>query len=162
MIFGNIFGSTKQRPPETGRPWPQSGVPNSKNTKNTRNIRKTPPMRRVAGPQHHYGFVVWYFDYDAGMMDATRIIAPICESLDEVIDAILRFIQHYLSEIKEPPLSARAWKSLVARIESMAGYTDWDVELDCLPELMAFIAPCSIKVSYIAMSPRLVRCIKNE
>jgi len=110
----------------------------------------------------HYGFLIRRYECDADLMDYAQIDAPICESVDEVLDEVVEYLKNYLGEVYEKPLSARAWKSVRKKMRQSANSGDWKISPSAYPEFGGRIVPISIKVDSIPLSPRLVRMVQGR
>ena len=101
-----------------------------------------------------------YSDY-SDMMDYAGIICDVCESFEDVADAIVEYLEEYVETDDGKPLSRETWERVRERIVKGADTPDWELAPCRFEELVETNAPNSIKINRVGLSPRLIERIRK-
>jgi hypothetical protein len=90
-------------------------------------------------------------------MDYAEIESPLCESVDEALDEVIDYLQRFLEDHEDEPLSAEEWKAVRLKMYQSAKAYDWKIRPEHYTELHGRIMPVSIQIDTVHLSDRLVQ-----
>ena len=106
-------------------------------------------------------FVVRCYSDDFNRGNYASIICDVCDSVEDVADAIVEYLEEYVEDDDGKPLSRETWQRVRARIAEGSVTTALELKPDLLDELVETNAPESIKINRVRLSPRLIERIRK-
>lgn len=107
------------------------------------------------------GFAIRCYSDDCDRGQYAGIICDICDSVEDVADAIVEELKERVEHDAGTPLTAETWQRVRARIVKDACPPVWEFEPRFFDELIETNAPESIKVNQVRLSRRLVARMRN-
>lgn len=109
------------------------------------------------------GFVVRSFFDDQYRKDCGGIICDVCDSLEDVADAIIEYLKERIQDDTDcEPLSRDAWLRVRTQIIENAKPPVWSFKPRLFEELAQVNSPDSIKINQVRLSRRLVERIQKQ
>lgn len=106
-------------------------------------------------------FVVRCYSDDYNRRNYASIICDVCDSTEDVADAIVEYLEEYVEDDNGKPLGRETWERVRARIAKGMETTAWELNPDLFEELTETNAPESIKINRVRLSPRLIERIRK-